>query len=77
MCSCPVCGGDSIHLHVWNDNWCICKRCRVKWWVGHGLFSWPFSHAEWEEATKDNLVELKKYSLVAHDGGASTSPLFR
>jgi hypothetical protein len=67
MFPCPVCGGDSLHLHVWKDDWCICERCRVKWWAGYGLVSWPFSWEELEAATERNLEELRRYTLVGHD----------
>jgi len=71
---CPLCGGESVLLFpVPKEEWCICERCRIRWWEGHGNFSgWQWmTDAEFEA----NRQTLRRYTLYGAGDGAEAAYL--
>ncbi|MDQ3506929.1 MAG: hypothetical protein M3494_02770 [Actinomycetota bacterium] len=56
---CPKCGGNDGCLNVGRSHWFVCRRHKVRWFVGANLFSnWRHEEDwEWEE----NAKELEGY----------------
>jgi hypothetical protein len=59
---CPTCGRNDGFLNVYKSHWCICRRHKVKWYVGYDLF--PGWREETEEDWKRNLQILSQYQEV-------------
>ena len=57
---CPICGGESVCYTVHKDNWLTCARCRVRWWMGYGLFTVPFEGREYDEYTEKAIAALAR-----------------
>jgi hypothetical protein len=69
---CPLCLGPSILVFTAPKvEWLICKRCRVCWPGGYGIWS------AWERYTDDSFAwareELTRYMLVADEGAEACS----
>lgn len=76
---CPKCGGDDGYLNVGRGHWFVCRRHKVRWFVGANLFSnWRHEEDwEWEE----NEKELEGYEEVEPlmpqaSEGSSDAPCF-
>lgn len=59
---CPKCGRNDGYLNVGRAHWFICRRHRLKWYVGYDLF--PTWQRETEEDSKRNLKILSQYQEV-------------
>jgi hypothetical protein len=75
MFPCPVCGGDSVCFHYYKTHWPVCERCKVRWLGGYNLITVPDEYLT-AEAAESTERELRKYTLVCHDG-PSVSELWR
>ena len=59
---CPKCRHTSGHLNIGRDYWFICKKHRVKWFVGSGIF--PSWQHESERVWRQNEILLSYYMEV-------------
>lgn len=68
MFPCPRCDGESLHMHLGKNNWCVCKSCRIRWCGGYGLVSLP----GWEtsEMFLKNAEELLRFEPHNSDAKA-------
>ena len=59
---CPHCGRNDGWLNVGRDEWVVCNRHQVKWFMGSNLFS-DWRH-ETEEDWLRNRYKLDRYMTV-------------
>lgn len=59
---CPKCGRNDGYLNLYKAHWFICKRHKLKWYVGYDLFpSWrDETEADWQR----NRELLSRYEEV-------------
>lgn len=59
---CPTCGGDDGCLNVGRSHWFVCRRHKVRWFVGANLFSSWRHEEEWD--WEENARVLEGYEEV-------------
>lgn len=67
--ACPQCGDESqvSFLNVHRQHYCICERCRIRWWYGDNLFSsWKEQTEEDWQANKQTLSAYRPYKWPAN-----------
>ncbi len=59
---CPKCRQNNGYLNIGREHWFICRKHRVKWYVGSNIF--PGWRTETERAWKQNTLLLANFMEI-------------